>query len=120
MADSAQRRLEIYAWMFNNTHSGRLLASVTFNFRIHIFTSLLGQKGQKLQNPKLLFLIDLIGFSIDFDTALLPHQILLHSGHFWTIYGTFQTFGENLKKIKTSVNAFKWEKNDQNVTIFGG
>ena len=68
------------------------------------------KKARNCKTPNCFFLIDLIGFSIDFDTALLPHQILLHSGHFWTIYGTFQTFGENLKKIKTSVNGRKMIK----------
>ena len=92
MANYLQGRLGIYAWMVNKIPSWPLLASVTSNFTIHIFTWIFGQKGQELQNPKLLLLNDFMTFSKDFNTALLPQQILHHSDHFCLIYGTFQTF----------------------------
>ena len=38
MADSVQGRLGIYAWMISKVPSWPLLASVTSNFSIHIFT----------------------------------------------------------------------------------
>ena len=38
MADSVQGRLGIYAWMISKVPSWPLLASVTSNFTIHIFT----------------------------------------------------------------------------------
>ena len=97
IANYIQGRLGIYAWMINEIPSWPLLASVTSNFTIHIFTWLFGQKGQELQNPKLLLLNDFMTFLKDFNTALLPQQILHHSDHFCLIYGTFQTFKENLK-----------------------
>ena len=97
IANYIQGRLGIYAWMINEIPSWPLLASVTSNFTIHISTWIFGQKGQELQNPKLLLLNDFMTFSKDFNTALLPQQILHHSDHFCLIYGTFQTFKENLK-----------------------
>ena len=92
MADSVPGKLGIYSWVISKIPSWPLLASVTSNFTIHIFIWLFGQKGQELQNPKLLLLNDFLIFSIDFNTALLSQHILHHSDYFLPILWHFPDF----------------------------
>ena len=105
--NSVQGRVGIYASMIRVILSWPLLASETSFFTIHLFTWLFGQKHQKLQTLKLSLLADLMTFSVDFNNALLTHEVLRHSNYFCTIYGTFQTFRENLKKLNSAINGVK-------------
>ena len=52
-------------------------------------------------------------FSVDFNNALLTHEVLRHSNYFCTIYGTFQTFRENLKNLESVVNGAKMVSNTE-------
>ena len=86
IANYIQGRLGIYAWMINEIPSWPLLASVTSNFTIHISTWIFGQKGQELQNPKLLLLNDFMIFFHRFQYCTTsPTNIT----PFWQFFASF-------------------------------
>ena len=103
MANYIQGRLGIYAWMISKIPSWPLLASVTSNFTIHIFTWLFVLKHQKLQNPNCFFSLIWWLFLIYFYILYyFPTKYCAILTIFCTFYGTFHTFMENVKNWKVS------------------
>ena len=94
MADSVQGRLGIYAWMISKVPSWPLLASVTSNFTIHIFTWLFAQKCKKMQNSKLLFL----WFDNFFDRFSYYTTPKPNIAPFWTVFSPFMAISGLLQK----------------------
>ena len=95
IANYIQGRLGIYAWMINEIPSWPLLASVTSNFTIHMFTWLFGQKCQEFQNPKLLLLNDFMIFFNRFQYCTTsPRNI----APFWLFFASFMALSRLLVK----------------------